>query len=139
VNTVPANFANWIAALQQAIQDTGVPCAISAKPQTAPGQPWVSLSLLSALHDGDIAYFDTDQDALIQVRSVGYSPEQVSQVYWRVDAAVTGLEEFEGGRVIQRWRDNLSGLTRDDRTFPNQTVYDVAATYRLWLAPTELS
>jgi hypothetical protein len=47
----------------------------------------------------------------------------------------TGVEDFDGGRVIQRWRDGLTGPARDDRTFPNQTVYDVAATYRLWLAP----
>jgi hypothetical protein len=50
--------------------------------------------------------------------------------------AVVGVEDFDGGRVIQRWRDGLTGPARDDRTCPNQTVYDVAATYRLWLAPT---
>jgi len=136
MNTIPANFAVWSAAIQRAIQDSGIPCGIGGKPETAPGQPWVLLSVLSTLHDGDIAYFDTDQNSIVQARCVGYSPEQASQVYWRVDAAITSVEDFDGGRVIQRWRDGLSGPARDDRTFPNQTVYDVAATYRLWLAPT---
>jgi hypothetical protein len=136
MNTIPANFAVWSAAIQAAIQDYGIPCGLGGKPQTTAGQPWVVLSILSTLHDGDIAYFDTDQNVIVQVRSVGMSPEQASAVYWRADAAVVGLDDFDGGRVIQRWRDGLSGPTRDDRTFPNQTVYDVAATYRLWLAPT---
>jgi hypothetical protein len=136
MNTIPANFAVWSAAIQRAIQDSGIPCGIGGKPETVAGQPWVILSVLSTLHDGDIAYFDTDQNSIVQARCVGYSPEQASQVYWRVDAAITSVEDFDGGRVIQRWRDGLSGPARDDRTFPNQTVYDVAATYRLWLAPT---
>jgi hypothetical protein len=42
------------------------------------------LSVLSTLHDGDIAYFDTDQNTLVQAMCVGLSPEQASQVYWRV-------------------------------------------------------
>lgn len=129
-------MAVWSAALQQSIVSDGIPCGIGGKPETTPGQPWVILSLLSTVTDGDIAFFDTDQNSIVQALCVGYSPEQASQVYWRVDAAVTGVEDFDGGRVIQRWRDGLSGPTRDDRTFPNQTVYSVAATYRLWIAPT---
>jgi hypothetical protein len=136
MNTVPANFAVWSAALQQAIQDQDVPCGIGGKPVTTAGQPWVILSVLSTVNDGDIAFFDTDQNSIVQARCVGYSPEHASAVYWRVDAAITGVEDFDGGRVIQRWRDGLTGPARDDRTFPNSTVYDVAATYRLWLAPT---
>jgi hypothetical protein len=136
MNTVPANFAVWTVAIQSAIAEQGIRCGIGGKPETTAGQPWIVLSVLSTLHDGDIAYFDTDQNVIIQARCVGYSPEQASQVYWRADAAITGLEDFDGGRVIQRWRDGLSGPARDDRSFPNQTVYDVAATYRLWLAPT---
>jgi hypothetical protein len=138
MNTVPANMAVWSSAIQQTIIDAGVPCGIGAKPTTTAGQPWVVLSILSTLHDGDIAYFDTDQNVIVQVMCVGMSPEQASAVYWRADAAVTGLEDFAGGRVIQRWRDGLSGPSRDDRSFPNMQVYSVSATYRLWLAPTEL-
>jgi len=136
MNTIPANYAVWTAALQAAVQDSGIPCGIGGKPETTAGQPWVILSVLSTLHDGDIAFFDTDQNAIVQAMCVGYSPEQASQVYRRIDGAVTGVEQFEGGRVIQRWRDGLTGPTRDDRSFPNATVYAVAATYRLWLAPT---
>jgi len=136
MNTIPANFAVWSAAIQAAIQDAGVPCGIGGKPQTTQGQPWVILSLLSTVNDGDIAFFDTDQNTIIQARCVGYSPEQASAVYWRTDAAIVGVDDFDGGRVIQRWREGLSGPSRDDRTFPNSTVYDVAATYRMWLAPT---
>jgi hypothetical protein len=139
MNTVPANFAVWSAAIQQAVQEQGIPCGIGGKPQTTAGQPWVILSVLSTINDGDIQYFDTDQDTVVLARCAGYSPEQASQVYWRTDAAIVGLEDFDGGRVIQRWRDGLTGPARDDRTFPNQTVYDVAATYRLWLAPTSAS
>jgi hypothetical protein len=135
VNTVPANFAEWSSALQQSIIDAGVPCGIGGKPTTTAGQPWVIVSILSTLHDGDIAYFDTDQNVIVQVRSVGLSPEQASAVYWRADAAITSVESFTGGVVIQRWRDGLEGPMRDDRSFPNMTVYDVRATYRLWLAP----
>ena len=136
MNTVPANFAVWSAAIQQAITDSGVPCGIGGKPETTTGQPWVIVSILSTLHDGDIAFFDTDQNVIVQLRCVGYSPEQASAVYWRADAAITGITEFEGGKVIQRWRDGLVGPAGDDRTFPNVKVYDVAATYRMWLAPT---
>jgi hypothetical protein len=135
MNTIPANLADWSVALQQSIIDAGVPCGIGGKPTTSAGQPWVILSVLSTLHDGDIAYFDTDQNVILQVRSVGLSPEQASAVYWRADAAITAVESFPGGVVIQRWRDGLEGPSRDDRSFPNQTVYDVRATYRLWLAP----
>jgi hypothetical protein len=136
VNTVPANFAVWSAAIQAAVQDAGIPCGIGGKPETTPGQGWVILSVLSTVNDGDIAFFDTDQNSIVQARCVGYSPEQASQIYRRIDAAIVGLDDFDGGRVIQRWRDGLTGPARDDRTFPNATVYDVAATYRLWLAPT---
>lgn len=136
MNTVPANFAVWTVALQSAIAEQDIRCGIGGKPETAAGQPWIVLSVLSTLHDGDIAFFDTDQNVVLQARCVGFSPEQASAVYWRADTAITGLEDFDGGRVIQRWRDGLSGPARDDRSFPNQTVYDVAATYRLWLAPT---
>jgi hypothetical protein len=136
MNTVPANAAVWSAAIQQAVEDQGIPCGIGGKPNTSAGQPWIILSVLSTLHDGDIAFFDTDQNTLVQVMCVGMSPEQALAVYWRADAAVTGLTDFDGGRVIQRWRDNLTGPARDDRTFPNMQVYSVAATYRLWLAPT---
>jgi hypothetical protein len=139
MNTIPANFAVWSAAIQQAIGEQGIPCGLGGKPQTVSGQPWVVLSILSTLHDGDIAYFDTDQNVIVQVMCVGLSPEQASAVYWRADAAVVGLEEFDGGRVIQRWRDGLTGPSRDDRTFPNMPVYSVSATYRLWLAPSEQS
>jgi len=136
MNTIPANMAVWSAAIQQAIEAQGIPCGIGGKPNTTAGQPWVLLSVLSTLHDGDIAFFDTDQNSIVQAMCVGYSPEQASAVYWRADAAVTSVESFDGGVVIQRWRDGLTGPTRDDRTFPNSTVYSVAATYRLWLAPT---
>jgi hypothetical protein len=136
MNTIPANAAVWTAAIQQAVQEAGVPCGIGGKPQTVAGQPWVILSVLSTLHDGDIAFFDTDQNTIVQALCVGYSPEQALAVYRRVDGAVTAVDDFDGGRVIQRWRDGLSGPARDDRTFPNATVYDVAATYRMWFAPT---
>jgi hypothetical protein len=135
MNTIPANIGSWAVAFQQAVIDAGVPCGLSGKPQTTAGQPWAILSILSTLHDGDIAYFDTDQNVIMQVRSVGYSPEQANAVYWRADAAIVGVEQFEGGVVIQRWRDGLTGPVRDDTAFPNTTVYDVRATYRLWLAP----
>jgi hypothetical protein len=135
--TSPANFAVWSVEVQRALIDDGIPCGLNGKPDTAPGQPWILLSVMSTVHDGDIAYFDTDQDTLVQVRCVGYSPEQAAAVYWRADAAVTQVTDFPGGKVIQRWRDNLFGPSRDDRTFPNATVYDVTATFRLWLAPTE--
>lgn len=137
MNTIPANMAVWSAALQQAIAEQGIPCGIGGKPETSAGQPWVVLSVLSTLHDGDIAHFDTDQNSIVQVACAGFSPEQASAVYWRTDAAVVGLDDFDGGRVIQRWRDGLSGPVRDDRTFPNVTVYSVNATYRLWIAPTD--
>jgi hypothetical protein len=135
VNTIPANFASWSAALQRQVIDAGVPCGLGGKPETVAGQPWVILSVLSTLHDGDIAFFDTDQNVIVQAMCVGFSPEQASAVYWRADSAITGLDTFDGGVVIQRWRDGLTGPTRDDRTFPNSTVYSVAAAYRLWLAP----
>jgi len=136
VNTVPAPYAAWSAAIQQQIADTGVPCGLGGKPQTGQGQPWVIVSVLSTIYDGDIAFFDTDENVIVQVLSVGYSPEQAAAVYQRCDTAITALQDFDGGRVIQRWRDGLDGPTRDDRTFPNATVYAVAATYRMWLAPT---
>jgi hypothetical protein len=136
MNTIPANIAVWLTALQQSVIDAGVPCGVSGKPETVAGQPWVILSVLSTLHDGDIAFFDTDQNVIVQVRSVGFSPEQATAVHWRADAAIVGVEDFDGGRVIQRWRDGLEGPGRDDGLFPNTTVYDVRATYRLWLAPT---
>jgi len=135
MNTVPAPYPSWTAAIQQTVIDAGIPCGLGGKPQTTQGQPWVIVSVLSTLHDGDIAFFDTDQNVIVQAMCVGYSPEQAAAVQARADQAITGLSEFDGGVVIQRWRDGLEGPARDDAAFPNVTVYAVRATYRLWLAP----
>ena len=135
MNTVPAPYLAWSAAIQQTVIDAGLPCGIAGKPKTTQGQPWVVVSVLSTLYDGDIAFFDTDENVIVQAMCVGYSPEQAAAVLQRADQAITGLTQFDGGVVIQRWREGLEGPARDDSAFPNVTVYAVRATYRLWLAP----
>jgi hypothetical protein len=127
----------YLAALKASVEAAGLPCGIAVKPDTTQGQPWAIVSVMSTLFDGDIQAYNTDQDALVMVRSVGVNQQQAHAAYWRADAAVMGTTSFDGGVITFSTRDMLTGPTRDDATFPDRSVYHVDATYRLWLAPSE--
>lgn len=131
------NMGDYLGALRASIEAAGLPCGIGVKPETQAGQPWALLSVMSVLFDGDIQEYNTDQDALVMVRSVGVNQQQAHAAYWRADAAVMATTTFPGGVITFVTRDMLTGPTRDDSTFPDRSVYHVDATYRLWPAPSE--
>lgn len=134
--TTTAEPGAWLEGLREAIEDAGLPAGLAVKPDTAAGQPWAIISLMSAVFDGDIEGYNSDQDALVLVRCVGYTVQQANAAYWRADSAVFDYDSFAGGTVVFRTRDSVTTPVRDDSTFPNRSVYYVDAMYRLWTAST---
>lgn len=133
--TVAARPSKWLTAFNSAIAAAGLPSGIGMKPTTSDGQPWAILTLLSAVYDGDIELYNSDKDAVMQVRSVGLSPEQASAAADRADDAVFSVTQFDGGVVVFRTRDTMTTPVRDDATFPGRSVFYVDAIYRVWLSP----
>ena len=133
--TIAARPSKWLTAFNSAITDAGLPSGIGMKPATSDGQPWAIITLLSAVYDGDIELYNSDKDAVIQVRSVGLSPEQASAASDRADDAVFSVTQFDGGVVVFRTRDTMTAPVRDDATFPSRSVFYVDAIYRVWLSP----
>ena len=134
MSTVTPNVAAALEALRSSVEDAGLPTGLGVKPETATGQPWAIVTLLSDVFDGGILAFNEEHDAVVLVRAVGATVQQAHAAYWRADGAVMAVDAFDGGVVTFATRDTLTGPTRDDATFPGRSVYYVDATYRLWLA-----
>lgn len=134
--TPSARASGWLTAFNTAITNAGLPSGIGMKPDTTAGQPWAIITLLSAVYDGDIELFNSEKDALMQVRSVALSAEQANAACDRADDAVFSVTQFDGGVVVFRTRDTMTTPIRDDTTFPDRSVFYVDALYRLWLSPT---
>jgi len=133
--TIAARPSAWLTAFNDAITAAGLPSGIGMKPATAAGQPWAVITLMSAIYDGDIELYNSEKDALVQVRSVGLSPEQASAAADRADDAVFSVKQYDGGVVVFRTRDTMTTPVRDDATFPGRSVFYVDAMYRVWLSP----
>lgn len=135
--TTTANIGAMLEALRTEIVDANLPAGIGVKPDTTAGQPWAIVSLMSTIFDGDIQTYNSDQNSLVLIRSVGYTVQQANAAYWRADGALFDLTNFDGGVVIYKTRESVTSPIREDGTFPDRPVYYTDAMYRLWTAPSQ--
>lgn len=129
-------------AVKTHLEVEGFQVGIGAKPEgTADGRPYAVLYLTSGMFDGDVELVDTDQDAVVHVKTFGRLWGQVGEVdgtglAGRLDRRLrNGQLTVDGFGVQLVKREQTAGPTRDDDTYPEPSIFYGDAWYRIWIAP----
>jgi hypothetical protein len=121
------------------LQDTWQHVEVAAKPDSVPDSlPYATVWLTNNLPidntntTGDI---DIEQDATVQVKSIGSSFDQAAQLSANLDAAIRNGLAISGYAIQLVMRERESGPVRDETVFPNPHSWYVDRWYTIWWVP----